>query len=1148
MEESKVVYKRILALYCIAYIAGMYGMDFQEQRRLQPDSVCIAKPEEKKEIFTTLPATLVQAAAAAVDTSSKRDAYQLATYSETHAEVSTKKIEQPFETRNFQDQAATIMHMQEVLDTETNQLAIYKEQLQQLDASSKAFQSMKSRATIQENSIAAQQKQIDEYIAKYEATLQKQVATCGNEKEQFECVSLLYGLSCELQQEQACESLKMPCDKALQILLGSITDTIQEKHKIALRQTGTMDAKNLESSIGSYMHSFASLMLPEQCSHLIELIALHNNYELLINNVTVVKEIRQKLGHAEDATQLHNMRETEKEGLAIILTKLNSVMDLFQKNIKKDLTPEQRSEFVSLLSSTLTDVDKIGTPELILTRIKACIDLCQNPHATIACKVPTEQQEMLEFSTALNEKYSLCKTLQAKTKLIFELLALQEQLTQEGVPQGIIGLCETKINGCALNIRRELSALPQSRPDWLHDSHGARLTGDKPIEHAWQNFQTAIHNIKKCFTELIENKGALSSVRIEQLYRAKAACQDLEARINDVCRFGSDQVSAQDMSVTCKEREQLESTCEKLIAITKLFTKHMKVLPEVAPQQYYSSSYHEESKSDVVQEETMFERHRPKAWGALGTVLTGGLLKYCEVYGILQLTWGAGTAITGGVGLCIGGAIWAAIEAKRYLDRRAQTEVHLRTPISTHVYKIGEPEPDMAETFAYIRKQQALQQSSLSQPGRADDAVLQADGVTLLPKEAVQQPAKPAEAPSALAPTDKQLDKQQDKLSGTDSAKEESISITEGQIQGAMQIPIQREVLATTPGGSIPVETVSAEELKQEEHLSAALHDIAIITLDELKRTPARVLNVKRLLENVSAGFRDKWRQSFIEDIIQDRADLEILRALLHTDALDGATDQQERLYQAAVKPYLDETKQSIEDFMGLSWQEKYRIVIGNVFEQASTVVLFHTAKRYIPVVREKLPELVKFISEDKPLSAVQTPEGMRFVVETTPEFGTSPEAAAFMEAEETVAGRTKVPQQEVAPKVEPVRRDIEGRPAVPAAANVVEQGAQKLKFENFYNERKLIKHYERHVIENGEWGAGIPFTQEEYLQKARELINSSIGGDIEGFVSKNGKWTYRYNKATNEFAIGREEGAISTFYRPEEGITYWINEKAKNQ
>jgi hypothetical protein len=73
---------------------------------------------------------------------------------------------------------------------------------------------------------------------------------------------------------------------------------------------------------------------------------------------------------------------------------------------------------------------------------------------------------------------------------------------------------------------------------------------------------------------------------------------------------------------------------------------------------------------------------------------------------------------------------------------------------------------------------------------------------------------------------------------------------------------------------------------------------------------------------------------------------------------------------------------------------------------------------------------------------------------------------------------------------------------------------APKLKFENFA-EGKLGEHYDKHVIERAEWGKDAIMSVTKYFNKARELINSPIGGDIEGFVSKNG-FTFRYNIKTN--------------------------------
>ncbi|OPX41897.1 hypothetical protein CLHUN_42300 [Ruminiclostridium hungatei] len=66
--------------------------------------------------------------------------------------------------------------------------------------------------------------------------------------------------------------------------------------------------------------------------------------------------------------------------------------------------------------------------------------------------------------------------------------------------------------------------------------------------------------------------------------------------------------------------------------------------------------------------------------------------------------------------------------------------------------------------------------------------------------------------------------------------------------------------------------------------------------------------------------------------------------------------------------------------------------------------------------------------------------------------------------------------------------------------------------------------------------------TVNQYFNKAKNLLNSSVKGDIDGFVSKEG-WVFRYNKATNEFATAKPDGTIETLFRPAEGINYWKNQ-----
>lgn len=55
------------------------------------------------------------------------------------------------------------------------------------------------------------------------------------------------------------------------------------------------------------------------------------------------------------------------------------------------------------------------------------------------------------------------------------------------------------------------------------------------------------------------------------------------------------------------------------------------------------------------------------------------------------------------------------------------------------------------------------------------------------------------------------------------------------------------------------------------------------------------------------------------------------------------------------------------------------------------------------------------------------------------------------------------------------------------------------------FAEGKLDIHYNKHVIKKGEWAQNGNLTKEAYLNRSRKLMNSEVGGKIEGFTSKEG-------------------------------------------
>jgi hypothetical protein len=93
-------------------------------------------------------------------------------------------------------------------------------------------------------------------------------------------------------------------------------------------------------------------------------------------------------------------------------------------------------------------------------------------------------------------------------------------------------------------------------------------------------------------------------------------------------------------------------------------------------------------------------------------------------------------------------------------------------------------------------------------------------------------------------------------------AKEESVLFAD---QKQTTIPVQYDVKATTPSGSVSVDTVSPEELKQNlakiEQPVNILHDLATIALEEITLAIQRALDMKHMAWNIAAGFKESLLQ-----------------------------------------------------------------------------------------------------------------------------------------------------------------------------------------------------------------------------------------------------------------------------------------------
>ena len=76
------------------------------------------------------------------------------------------------------------------------------------------------------------------------------------------------------------------------------------------------------------------------------------------------------------------------------------------------------------------------------------------------------------------------------------------------------------------------------------------------------------------------------------------------------------------------------------------------------------------------------------------------------------------------------------------------------------------------------------------------------------------------------------------------------------------------------------------------------------------------------------------------------------------------------------------------------------------------------------------------------------------------------------------------------------------------------------------------------------EFSAGT--TKNEYIEKARILLNEQDSPDIDYFVRSDGNID-KYSYSRNELNIGDPDGTIETFFRPKHGAKYWRGEHDSN-
>lgn len=96
-----------------------------------------------------------------------------------------------------------------------------------------------------------------------------------------------------------------------------------------------------------------------------------------------------------------------------------------------------------------------------------------------------------------------------------------------------------------------------------------------------------------------------------------------------------------------------------------------------------------------------------------------------------------------------------------------------------------------------------------------------------------------------------------------------------------------------------------------------------------------------------------------------------------------------------------------------------------------------------------------------------------------------------------------------------------------------------------FRSQKKLDEHWDGNP-RNGHKGHKDEYpgmTKQQYQAAMIKLLESPVGGDIDGHVDKRG-CVVRYNKATNDFATGHPDIAAYSMYKPKDGVAYYQRQR----
>lgn len=115
-------------------------------------------------------------------------------------------------------------------------------------------------------------------------------------------------------------------------------------------------------------------------------------------------------------------------------------------------------------------------------------------------------------------------------------------------------------------------------------------------------------------------------------------------------------------------------------------------------------------------------------------------------------------------------------------------------------------------------------------------------------------------------------------------------------------------------------------------------------------------------------------------------------------------------------------------------------------------------------------------------------------------------------------------------------RLTSEGEAGRVAAAPVSPGGVNRFAVPDFPSKQKRKNHWNKHKKEYIAEGID---TEEKFLNRTRELLESPVGGNVYGHANKEGQ-VIRYDAKRNDFGKGNPAKGFFTMFKPDEGKAYY--------